>query len=118
MDKNEILKRLMAGESSEDIAKEMAAALNEAVEAKKNKEAEEAKKADIQEEKEAAADCVIAEIMGYYGDFHPEMVEKIKDIKAEDVVAALDAAAEFSKFEFSFKKHNPRTGIWDSIWKW
>ena len=91
----DILKRLQAGESMDDIAEDLTAQMNKA---KSEYEAEQAK---IQKEKEIAdkrmelrsntAEMIWDMIAAYYEEAHPEFYAKhIADLETDDCVDAID----------------------------
>lgn len=96
MDKNDILARLMNGESAEDIAKEMTAMLNDASKAY----ADQKKKDD---EKMARAEAVAVAI----NDYAAYVGYKGADLKAEDVIKVMDSFLKFYKDPGNFKIEVP-----------
>lgn len=96
MDKNDILARLMNGESAEDIAKEMTAMLNDASKAY----ADQKKKDD---EKMARAEAVAVAI----NDYAAYVGYKGADLKAEDVMKIMDSFLKFYKDPHNFKIELP-----------
>lgn len=95
MDKNDILARLMNGESAEDIAKEMTAMLNDASKAYADQKKDKEKMARA----EAVADAIndYAAYVGYKG----------ADLKAEDVMKIMDSFLKFYKDPSNFKIELP-----------
>lgn len=96
MDKNDILARLMNGESAEDIAKEMTAMLNDASKAY----ADQKKKDD---EKMARAEAVAVAI----NDYAAYVGYKGAELKGEDVIKVMDSFLKFYKDPGNFKIEVP-----------
>ena len=95
MDKNDILARLMNGESAEDIAKEMTAMLNDASKAYADQKKDKEKMARA----EAVADAIndYAAYVGYKG----------AELKGEDVIKVMDSFLKFYKDPSNFKIELP-----------
>ena len=95
MDKNDILARLMNGESAEDIAKEMTAMLNDASKAYADQKKDKEKMARA----EAVADTIndYAAYVGYKG----------AELKGEDVIKVMDSFLKFYKDPHNFKIEIP-----------
>lgn len=95
MDKNDILTRLMNGESAEDIAKEMTAMLNDASKAYADQKKDKEKMARA----EAVADAIndYAAYVGYKG----------AELKGEDVIKVMDSFLKFYKDPHNFKIEIP-----------
>ena len=95
MDKNDILARLMNGESAEDIAKEMTAMLNDASKAYADQKKDKEKMARA----EAVADAIndYAAYVGYKG----------AELKGEDVIKVMDSFLKFYKDPHNFKIELP-----------
>lgn len=95
MDKNDILTRLMNGESAEDIAKEMTAMLNDATKAYADQKKDKEKMARA----EAVADAIndYAAYVGYKG----------AELKGEDVIKVMDSFLKFYKDPGNFKIELP-----------
>ena len=89
MNKNDILTRLMNGESAEDIAKEMTAMLNDATKAYADQKKD--------KEKMARAEAVADAINGYKG----------AELKGEDVIKVMDNFLKFYKDPGNFKIELP-----------
>lgn len=96
MDKNDILARLMNGESAEDIAKEMTAMLNDASKAY----ADQKKKDDEKLDYAMAVANAINDYAAYVG-------YKGADLKAEDVMKIMDSFLKFYKDPGNFKIEVP-----------
>lgn len=96
MDKNDILARLMNGESAEDIAKEMTAMLNDASKAY----ADQKKKDDEKLDYAMAVANAINDYAAYVG-------YKGADLKAEDVIKVMDSFLKFYKDPGNFKIEVP-----------
>lgn len=100
--KEDILARLQNGETADDIAKEMATALNEATAEKKALDAElaakekeetrvlEAKRAAVDDMLDALADYLVAAGEGDY-------VKEIAEVKTNKVIEMLDGSIEMAK---------------------
>ena len=95
MNKNDILARLMNGESAEDIAKEMTAMLNDATKAYADQKKDKEKMARA----EAVADAIndYAAYVGYKG----------AELKGEDVIKVMDSFLKFYKDPSNFKIELP-----------
>lgn len=95
MDKNDILARLMNGESAEDIAKEMTAMLNDASKAYADQKKDKEKMARA----EAVANAIndYAAYVGYKG----------AELKGEDVIKVMDSFLKFYKDPGNFKIELP-----------
>ena len=95
MNKNDILARLMNGESAEDIAKEMTAMLNDASKAYADQKKDKEKMARA----EAVADAIndYAAYVGYKG----------AELKGEDVIKVMDSFLKFYKDPHNFKIELP-----------
>ena len=95
MNKNDILARLMNGESAEDIAKEMTAMLNDASKAYADQKKDKEKMARA----EAVADAIndYAAYVGYKG----------AELKGEDVIKVMDSFLKFYKDPSNFKIELP-----------
>lgn len=95
MNKNDILTRLMNGESAEDIAKEMTAMLNDATKAYADQKKDKEKMARA----EAVADAIndYAAYVGYKG----------AELKGEDVIKVMDSFLKFYKDPSNFKIELP-----------
>lgn len=95
MNKNDILTRLMNGESAEDIAKEMTAMLNDATKAYADQKKDKEKMARA----EAVADAIndYAAYVGYKG----------AELKGEDVIKVMDSFLKFYKDPNNFKIELP-----------
>lgn len=95
MNKNDILTRLMNGESAEDIAKEMTAMLNDATKAYADQKKDKEKMARA----EAVADAIndYAAYVGYKG----------AELKGEDVIKVIDSFLKFYKDPGNFKIELP-----------
>lgn len=95
MNKNDILTRLMNGESAEDIAKEMTAMLNDASKAYADQKKDKEKMARA----EAVADAIndYAAYVGYKG----------AELKGEDVIKVMDSFLKFYKDPSNFKIELP-----------
>lgn len=95
MDKNDILARLINGESAEDIAKEMTAMLNDASKAYADQKKDKEKMARA----EAVADAIndYAAYVGYKG----------AELKGEDVIKVMDSFLKFYKDPHNFKIEVP-----------
>lgn len=95
MNKNDILTRLMNGESAEDIAKEMTAMLNDATKAYADQKKDKEKMARA----EAVADAIndYAAYVGYKG----------AELKGEDVIKVMDSFLKFYKNPSNFKIELP-----------
>jgi hypothetical protein len=95
MNKNDILTRLMNGESAEDIAKEMTAMLNDATKAYADQKKDKEKMARA----EAVADAIndYAAYVGYKG----------AELKGEDVIKVMDSFLKFYKDPHNFKIEIP-----------
>ncbi len=95
MDKNDILARLMNGESAEDIAKEMTAMLNDASKAYADQKKDKEKMARA----EAVANAIndYAAYVGYKG----------ANLTAEDVIKVMDSFLKFYKDPSNFKIELP-----------
>jgi hypothetical protein len=95
MNKNDILTRLMNGESAEDIAKEMTAMLNDATKAYADQKKDKEKMARA----EAVADAIndYAAYIGYKG----------AELKGEDVIKMMDSFLKFYKDLHNFKIEIP-----------
>lgn len=96
MNKNDILARLMNGESAEDIAKEMTAMLNDASKAY----ADQKKKDDEKLDYAMAVANAINDYAAYVG-------YKGADLKAEDVMKIMDSFLKFYKDPGNFKIELP-----------
>ena len=96
MNKNDILARLMNGESAEDIAKEMTAMLNDASKAY----ADQKKKDDEKLDYAMAVANAINDYAAYVG-------YKGADLKAEDVIKVMDSFLKFYKDPGNFKIELP-----------
>ena len=84
----DILKRLMNGESADAIAKEFTDALNDAIqEAKAQKEAEYQKTQKLMDTQN-----LIDVVIDYIKKYYPKVVEDVKDfdLSAEELIEALD----------------------------
>lgn len=95
MNKNDILARLMNGESAEDIAKEMTAMLNDASKAYADQKKDKEKIARA----EAVANAIndYAAYVGYKG----------ANLTAEDVIKVMDSFLKFYKDPSNFKIELP-----------
>lgn len=95
MNKNDILTRLMNGESAEDIAKEMTAMLNDASKAYADQKKDKEKMARA----EAVADAIndYAAYVGYKG----------ANLTADDVIKVMDSFLKFYKDPSNFKIELP-----------
>lgn len=100
--KEDILARLQNGETADDIANEMATALNEATAEKKALDAEKAAKAEeetrVLNAKRVAVDDMLDALCDYLvaageGDY----VKDISEIKTDKVIEMLDGSIEMAK---------------------
>ena len=100
--KEDILARLQNGETADDIALEMATALNEATAEKETLDAEkvakEKEETRVLEAKRAAVDDMLDAVCDYLiaageGDF----IEDLKDIDTDKVIEMLDGSIEMAK---------------------
>ena len=82
MNTYDFITRLRNGESPDDIANEVAAALNTALETIQKEEKE--------DEKLDRTNALLTEIDNYLADFYPELLPYAEDTTAEDFIAAMD----------------------------
>lgn len=100
--KADILARLQNGETAEDIALEMATALNEAESEKKALDAEiaakEKEETRVLEAKRAAVDMILDGVCDYLvAAGKDKLIEDIKDIDTDDIVDMLDSTIELGE---------------------
>lgn len=100
--KEDILARLQNGETAEDIALEMATALNEAESEKKALDAEiaakEKEETRVLEAKRAAVDMILDGVCDYLvAAGKDKLIEDIKDIDTDDIVDMLDSTIELGE---------------------
>ena len=107
--KDDIIARLMNGESADDIAQEIANTLNEAEAEYKDREAEAKRKAEeeakekeraimLREAKVRAAEDMIDALCDYATAAEDdEMLKELQEVKMEDVVDMLDSLIDTSK---------------------
>ena len=100
--KEDILARLQNGENADDIALEMATALNEATAEKKAMDAEKAAKAEeeirVLNAKRAAVDDMLDAVCDYLiAAGEADLVEEAKEIDTDKVIELLDGSIEMAK---------------------
>jgi len=100
--KADILARLQNGETVDDIATEMATALNEAEAEKKALEAEKAAKEQeetrVLEAKRAAVDNMLDAVADYLiAAGEGDLVKELEEIKTDKVIELLDGSIEMAK---------------------
>lgn len=100
--KEDILARLQNGETAEDIALEMATALNEAESEKEALDAElaakEKEETRVLEAKRQAVDMILDGVCDFLvASGKDKLIEDIKDIDTDDVIDMLDSAIELGE---------------------
>ena len=100
--KEDILARLQNGETADDIANEMATALNEATAEKKALDAEAAAKevedARVLSAKRTAVDNMLDAMCDYLvAAGEGDLIEEVKEIDTDKVIELLDGTIEFAK---------------------
>ena len=100
--KEDILARLQNGETADDIALEMATALNEATAEKETLDAEKAAKAEeetrVLNAKRTAVDDMLDAVCDYLvASGEGDLITDIKDIETDKVIEMLDGSIEMAK---------------------
>ena len=96
--KADILARLQNGETVDDIANEMAAALNEAEAAMKALDAREKEKARVLDAKRAAVDDILDAIADYFvAAGEDELLNELKEVDTDKAIELLDGSIEMAK---------------------
>jgi hypothetical protein len=111
--KEDILARLRAGEPQDNIAKEMADALNEASNDYKAEQEAQAKVDAYNVDKNLATAALLEAADDYFARYYPKVANEIKDLTTEEAIEIFDAFSDafniLKDLDWYFKKPSPNS---------